>query len=144
MRRPPIIAAVSVALRRGEAFLMVRRGRAPDRGRLAFPGGKVQVGEAHEAAARRELREETGLEAGPLRLITDLEIPAMLDRRPVIYALRVFGGEPAGGVLAAATDASEALWLSPREFTAHDITETTLEIALGQAAMPCGSPNPSA
>lgn len=30
-------------------------------------GGKVEPGEAIEAAARRELREEAGIEAGPLR-----------------------------------------------------------------------------
>lgn len=47
----------------GRRVLMGRRRVDPWAGRTSFPGGGVEAGESTLAAARRELREETGLEA---------------------------------------------------------------------------------
>lgn len=49
--------------------LLIRRGHDPYAGGYALPGGFVEIGETMEAACRREVREETGIEVGELRLV---------------------------------------------------------------------------
>lgn len=55
-----------VAVLDGDNILLVRRA---DNGLWDIPGGAVEPGEAVEDAARRELREETCLEAATLTLL---------------------------------------------------------------------------
>jgi A/G-specific adenine glycosylase len=65
--RPHVHGAVVVLTRRGR-WLVQRRAPGDLLGGLwEFPGGRIEPGERPEAAARRELTEETGLTAGRLR-----------------------------------------------------------------------------
>jgi 8-oxo-dGTP pyrophosphatase MutT (NUDIX family) len=53
---------------------------------LEIPGGVIDAGESPEEAARRELREETGYEAGKLELLLSLEAnPALQANRCFTY-----------------------------------------------------------
>lgn len=50
-------------------MLLITRGRGAHKGKLAFPGGKVDFNEDPEVACFRELREETGMEGTSLKLL---------------------------------------------------------------------------
>ena len=61
--------AVGAILVREGRVLLSRRAREPGKGLWDLPGGFLEVGEHPEDAIRRELREETGLEARVVRLL---------------------------------------------------------------------------
>lgn len=72
-----------------DGVLCIRRGIEPGRGMLALPGGFINLGESWQAAAARELREETGLE------IDSAEIRALQVLSAPDSTLLVFGIAPA-------------------------------------------------
>jgi len=92
--------------------LLIQRGLPPFEGRWALPGGFVHVDETIDDAARRELREETGLEKVYLE---QLYTVGDLDRDPrervvtVAYFALV---KLMDHRVQAATDAREAAWFS--------------------------------
>jgi ADP-ribose pyrophosphatase YjhB (NUDIX family) len=56
----PRVAVGAIVFRDGRV-LLVKRGRPPSQGQWAIPGGRVELGETLQAAAEREINEETGL-----------------------------------------------------------------------------------
>ncbi len=125
---PDLVPAVSVALVHGDRVLLVRRGRAPSRGLYAFPGGRVEAGETAEAAARRELAEETSLAAGPLSLYREYRIERE-EPAATGFRLMVFSGRFAGGSAVAGDDADEAGWFSLAEMENLPVIPSVREVA---------------
>jgi ADP-ribose pyrophosphatase YjhB (NUDIX family) len=112
-------------MRRHDRLLLVRRGRAPAQGFFAFPGGRVEPGEPLEAAARRELLEETGLKAAELTPLALLRI----EGEEAQYDLQVFATCHAGGELRAGDDADEAGFFTLAEMQTMKVTESVLAAA---------------
>ena len=94
----PKVAAVALVID-GNGLVMVKRGVEPQYGKWAFPSGYVDRGEVVEAAAVREVREETGLVVALDRLIGVYS----LQSNPVV--LVVYSAHITGGVVAAGYDA---------------------------------------
>jgi len=67
--KTPALVADCVVFDAAERVLLVRRKNPPFKGARALPGGFVRIGETVEEACRRELMEETGVEAGRLQLV---------------------------------------------------------------------------
>jgi 8-oxo-dGTP diphosphatase len=62
--------AVAVVMREGRVLVARRASGSHLGGLWEFPGGKIEPGEAAQAAAARELAEETGLLAGTTEPLT--------------------------------------------------------------------------
>ncbi len=94
------------------SVLLIRRANPPNAGHWALPGGGQELGETVEATARRELREETGLTAGPLHLaaIVDSIHPDPDGRIAFHYTIVDFAALWLGDIPVAGGDASDIAW----------------------------------
>lgn len=66
--RTPLLAVDAVIFFQ-DGIVLIKRKNPPFEGRYALPGGFVEVGETTEDAARREAKEETGLDIELLCLV---------------------------------------------------------------------------
>lgn len=119
------LVGVGALIVEGPRVLLVQRGRAPALGKWSIPGGLVDVGEAVEAAVRREVAEECGLLVrlhglvGHLdRIVRDAE-----GRVKYHYVLLDFLATPDSGTARAGSDAAALRWVEPTELAGLDTTE---------------------
>jgi 8-oxo-dGTP diphosphatase len=119
------VVAVGVLLLDGDRVLLIRRARPPAVGKWSVPGGKVELGESLEAAALRELAEETGLSCtlGPLVEVLDRVVRAPDDTIEFHYVILDFLGSAPSGTLQAGSDSSEARFVAIAELGDYDLTD---------------------
>lgn len=90
-------------------ILLVRRGQEPARGMWSIPGGRVDGDESWDAAAAREVREETGIQVRAPEFVGLVE-RASGSGSTYLIADFAFTGE---GQPRAADDAEDARWCEP-------------------------------
>lgn len=125
----PIIAhGVSMICRDQNRFLLVKRGKEPLKGSLAFPGGGVEPGENAEEAAHRELMEETGLRCVSLKLVDtiDLSKEGLYGK---VYNLSIYRAFDLSGQQQAGDDAVSLHWLTVEDMLHAPVTVSTLAFA---------------
>jgi ADP-ribose pyrophosphatase YjhB (NUDIX family) len=121
----------------GERVLLVRRGKPPLPGKWSLPGGLVELGETSVEAVRRELMEECGLD------IRVVDVAGVLDRvvRDADGRIRYhwvlvdYLAYPAGGELAAGSDAAEARWVEIDRVEQLDITDGLMDMVRRAVAL---------
>ncbi|MFD5830340.1 NUDIX hydrolase [Lentzea sp. NPDC060358] len=104
-------------------LLLVRRANPPGEGRWSIPGGRVESGEADEAAVTREVAEETGLSVTVGRLVGSVERPAPNG----VFAIFDYECQVTSGVLRAGDDASDAAWVDSATLATLETTDGLLE-----------------
>lgn len=114
---------IGIVLLRRDEVLLVRRGRPPAEGQWSLPGGAQELGETAEACARRELFEETGLQAGPLHMVAHVDSIHRDEDGRVRYHYTIldFAAHYEDGELKAGDDVSDAEWVHPDRFDAYDL-----------------------
>jgi 8-oxo-dGTP diphosphatase len=98
-------------------LLLIRRLAKPFENRYALPGGFVMAEESLDAAAIRELREETGVEKVYLEQLYTFGDPKR-DPRGRVITVAYYALVPHNQALHAGTDAADAAWFALTELPA--------------------------
>lgn len=117
------MVGVGAVIVRGGRALIVRRAHEPRKGEWSLPGGLLELGESLADAARREVREETGLEVelGPIietfdRVHRDAEGRIRYHFVIVDFVCWSDDGEPVAG-----SDAEDVAWVGADEIDRYGV-----------------------
>ncbi|MFO1459205.1 MAG: NUDIX domain-containing protein [Verrucomicrobiota bacterium] len=126
----PAVSVSAFLRRRDGKVLLIRRARSPGRGKLAPPGGFVDIGETAENALLRELREEVGVAATSVQFLCSFtnRYPYRGVTYPVVdlfFTARVSNS----GKASALDEVREIGWFDPSEVGANQLAFPSMKSA---------------
>jgi len=123
----PVLCA-SAAVFRGDKLLLARRTKAPFL--WSLPGGAVEWGETLAAAALREVREETGIEAETVGYAGHSEVMVKNEKGNVFdhFVIIAFAARWRAGEAKIGPEASAVEWIEPARLRDYEITEGLIPI----------------
>ena len=124
------IFGVGAIIFEGDKVLLIKRGSPPLEGYWSLPGGAQETGETVEAALKREILEETGLQIEIINFATMVDIIDLDDAGKARhhysvadYVCRITGGE-----LQASGDAADARWVEINDLKNFQLTPKAREV----------------
>lgn len=110
-----------------DGLLVVRRGVAPRIGQLALPGGFINVGESWQAAATRELFEESGV-VSDSSAVREFAVRSAPDGTVLIFGLGAPTSEDALPAFVPTAEASERLVIREPQALAFPLHSEVVEL----------------
>ncbi len=124
------IVGVGVVVWHDDQVLLIKRGKPPRAGQWSLPGGAQLLGETLAEAAKREVREETGIDIRLGDIVATLD---SIDRDHEgrvrhHYTLVDFVAEAEQTKLTAGDDAADARWFVRQDIKHLDLWSETVRI----------------
>jgi len=118
MIKSPILV-IDLIIEKDDKIVLIKRRNEPYKGKLALPGGKVEVGERVEETTIREAKEETSLD---VELTDIMGVYSDKNRDPRWpSASIVFIAKPIRGELKCGSDAEGVFWFNPDEIDLNEV-----------------------
>jgi ADP-ribose pyrophosphatase len=125
----PVVAVGAVVFKE-ERVLLVRRGQPPSHDLWAIPGGKVRLGETLQAAAEREILEETGLTVRARQPVYTFDLIERDTQGRIQYHYVIVDliADYVAGTITAGDDAREVRWIGPDDIRQLKMSPQTIDL----------------
>jgi 8-oxo-dGTP diphosphatase len=123
------IASVAVCVFKGDRILVIKRATPPSQGLWSVPGGMVELGEAIQDTAKREIQEECGIEidVGEVFHVANLVVP---DEKGLVrfhYVITYILADYVSGNARPGSDALDIQWATSQELDNLDMSPDVRE-----------------